>query len=351
MDEELPPNRSGEEKAFVGSMMNLAALDFDEMIKVAAESSTLTRDLLRLEQLPQVIKYYGLRIAHEKYSLLGPDGTLIPSKAGTGLFAYTPLIDSPVGWAFPKVEFAGLEEALRELLRCSEGSTEVSLNPWEVNHESGRIRPFSFSESPSAVFRRDSAIQLPFVNPEVEILTPFFRRRVKSRSFCCSAVAVFDPESSNRVSAVSSDPFGFEIGEGVVKFDREIVVLKRSSLPDAYKLSWFLKNPPTKVDCKPKYDVPLLRIVPDTVFPLKYEFKGGVLSLTLLNLDSLPHTTTVMGSFRVKSARLVNLDGVEEDIVSEFDRVKLVIGRWKIVRVDLEVSPLIEKYLAKRVRA
>lgn len=351
MDEELPPNQSGEEKAFVGSMMNLAALDFDEMIKVAAESSTLTQDLLRLEQLPQVIKYYGLRITHEKYSLLGPDGTLIPSKADTGLFAYTPLIDSPVGWAFPKVEFAGLEEALRELLRCNEGSTEVSLNPWEIKHEGGRIRPFSFSEFSPAVFRRDSTLQLPFVNPEVEILTPFFRRRIKLRSFCCSAVVVFDPESSNRVSAVSSEPFEFEIGEGVVKFDREIIVLKGSSLPDAYKLSWFLKNSPIKVSCKPKYDVPLLRLVPDTVFPLKYEFKGGALSLTLLNLDNLPHTITVIGSFRVRSARLVNLDGVEEDIAIDFDRVKFVVGRWKIVRVNLEVSPLIEKYLAKRAKA
>ena len=350
MDEELPPNRSGEEKAFVGSMMNLTAVDFDEMIKVAAESSSLTPDLLRLEQLPQVIKYYGLHIAHEKYSLVGPDGTLIPSKTNTGLFAYTPLIESPVGWAFPTVEFVGLEEALSELLRCSEGFTEVSLNPWEVKYENARIRPFGFGE-PSASFRRNSSVPLPFVNPEVEILTPFFRKRIKLRDFCCSAVAVFDPESSGRVSAVSGEPFGFEIGEGVVKFDREIVVLKGSSIPDAYKLSWYLKNPSAKVGCKPKYDAPLLRIAPDTVFPLRYAFKGGVLSLTLLNLDNLPHMTTIIGSFRVKSAKLINLDGVEEDITSEFDRVKFVIGRWKIVRVDLEVSPLIEKYLAKRAKA
>ena len=350
MDEELPPNRSGEEKAFVGSMMNLTAVDFDEMIKVAAESSTLTPDLLRLEQLPQIVKYYGLRIAHEKYSLVGPDGTLIPSKTNTGLLAYTPLIDNPVGWAFPKVEFVGLEEALSEFLRCSEGLTEVSLNPWEVKYENAKIKPFSFGET-YANFSRNSSIPLRFVNPEVEILTPFFRRRVKLRDFCCSAVAVFDPESSDRVSAVSGEVFGFKISEGIVKFDRGIVAVKGSSLPDAYKLSWYLKNPSVRVRCKPKYDAPLLRIVPDTVFPLKYEFKEGVLSLVLLNLDNLPHTTTVIGSFRVKSAKLVNLDGVEEDITSEFDRVKFVAGRWKIVRIDLEVSPLIEKYLAKKAKA
>ncbi len=349
MDEELPPIRNGEEKAFVGSMMTLTAVDLDEMIKVAAETSKLTDDLLRLEQLPQIIKYFGLELRHERYNLVGPDGTVIPSEGDRNLYAYTPLIDEPIGWSFPRVEFKGVKEALNELLRCEEGGSTIAFNPWEVKMNGFKIGPFALNVDINSLDAwKTQNTKISYINPNIEILTPFFRRKIKRKEFCCTEVAVFDPDSNERIAAVSDTAFGFRIDEGVISFDREVLVISGSSIPDAYKLAWLLRNPGTEVDCKPKFATYLVRLTPDTVFPLKYEFENGTLSITLVNLDSHPHLVTVMGAFRVRSARLVNLNGESENLNSEFDRVKFVLGRWKIAKLDLEVVPLIEKYLIKK---
>ena len=301
--------------------MTLTAVDFDEMITVAAESSTLDENLLRLEQLPQIIKYFKLKLQHEKYNLVGPDGTTIRSKENTDLYAYTPLIDDPVGWAFPRVSFTGLNEAFHELLRCEEGEASVAVNPWEIKFEDTKIRPFAINP-PLIRLNKSASAKISYVNPEIEILTPFFRRRIRTKEFCCTSVAIFDPDSNNRVIAVSDREFEFTISEGVVKFDREVILLNGFSLPGTYKLAWFLRNSGFRVQCKPKYTTPLIRLTPDVVFPLNYKYESGILTLTLLNLDPLPHIVTVIGSFRIRSAKLIDLDENVDELVTEFDRVK-----------------------------
>jgi len=120
------------------------------------------------------------------------------------------------------------------------------------------------------------------------------------------------------------------------------------SLWEPYKASWFLKNGVKTLICKPKYDVPLIKIVPDTVFPLKVVYEGKELKLDLLNLDDRPHLVNVVGAFRIRNAKLTYLTGEEESLLTEFDRVKFVMGRWKIVKLSLEISKLIEAYLKKK---
>jgi hypothetical protein len=331
--------------------MNLTAVDLDEIIKVAAESGEITRELERLEQLPQILKLYGVKVKSRKYNLRGPDGTEIVFSPDLP-FAETPLADDPVGWAFPKVVFRGLSELVDDTLRCEETGLRsfLTLNPWQVNLGYTSLPPFYLSENdPTRGIPREEKVETRLVKPVFEVLTPLFRRRLKTDEFCCTSVAVVSPESPSRIGLVSDEAFRVELREGWVVTDRPVLVLKGVSLWDLYKASWFLKNGVSETPCKPKYAARLLQITPDSVIPLNYEYKNNTLSLTLLNLDDSPHLVTLIGAFRIRRARVL-YPGEErkEELVSEFDRVKFVIGRWRVVSLELEIAKLIEPYLKKK---
>jgi hypothetical protein len=328
--------------------MSLTAVDLDEMIKVAADRKELTEDLLRLEQLPQVALYYGLKLSYQKLAIIGPDGTVLGDESGRKI--ESPLIDDPVGWEFPRVDFAGLEGLVGDTVGCTEGETiGLTINPWPVALEKSTIRPFHLLKGDNGLsVERVNEIEVGILRPTLEILTPFYRRVVRRKAFCCTSVVIVSPYSSERLGLVSDRAFGFREEDGKIITSVPVLALKGVSLWEPYKASWFLKNGVKTLICKPKYDVPLIKIVPDTVFPLKVVYEGKELKLDLLNLDDRPHLVNVVGAFRIRNAKLTYLTGEEESLLTEFDRVKFVMGRWKIVKLSLEISKLIEAYLKKK---
>jgi hypothetical protein len=320
----------------------------------------LKEEDLMVEQLPLFLSLSRPDEISWRYraEIVGPDGTSIMvngEEVDGELLVETPVAVTQLPWEFPKIGAESLSLMISYLIPNTEGESFFNPSPWaakvkvedmELSMEAGEI-----SSSPKQTKRKDSFHELKlrtgFYNPTFHFQNPLFvnySKEVTGRS------TWFSVESCGKAIALASpSPITLEHDLAHLRAEsrEEIVVLRGKNWKEVkpYRISWSMKNPPVKLDVKPVFNLSLYTLEPSSVVPMLMKFEEGKLKLTLVNMSD----NAVMANFRV-AARVTQakvLYPAEEEIVPEFNVVKVPIRRWGLVHLELSLRPLLEGLLKR----
>jgi len=367
--------------------MSLTAYDkIDELIKVAADfpikqidEIELTDELLYIDQLPQLLKLFrGRRIKWNLRSkIVGPDGTVVEVEGSEiqkePMLIGTPIKRVPLGWFIPKIRDEEFKQLVHDLIPCKEGESNLNPSMWqrlevERRGEGGdkylvyKLAPGEISESLSILREREKneitsfhegsiILNTNMYNPTFYYLNPFFINSTqdleigRSNFFCLSL--------DTTVSIISDNPFIMNFKHGIFRAEgSKFLVLKTRSWKESkpHLISWDLRNPVIRVDCKPPFKISLYKIEPPWALPFYISYINGRLRLGLVNLseDDMIFTFSIAG--RISYAKVLGADGSEiESLNAEFDRVKIPIRRFGILFIEIGVRRLLENFLRRKM--
>ncbi|BDC19905.1 hypothetical protein [Acidianus sp. HS-5] len=354
MDEELPPNPKDDEKAFVGPIMLDFSLPFANIKSIKIEDEDLN-----IEQLPQLLKLYNAKEILWKYRarIIGVDGSEIVTEGDIPkepFIILTPLHIKSIPWSFIKINKSTLINLIKDLIPCSEGEGYFNPSPWDrkllIDKKWYYLHAGELTEKISIQtqgYEITDKIESNFYNPKFYFLNPFYieesRKPINSSSF-------ISLQSDYALSLISSDPFNIKFDLGKIEIESEnpvyIIKSKRWNEAKPARISWDLKNNVINLDCKPKYNVSLYKLEPSSVIPLYLDYKDNELFLILENFSNDDIISTMIFSARIESAIA---DG--EELVTEFDRVRIPIRRWGIKNIRIKLRKLIEPYLKRKIIA
>jgi len=356
MDEELPPNPRDDEKAFVGPSMINFSIPFANI-----DTVKLSDEDLNIAQLPQLLKLSNAKKVLWKYKakIIGVDGSEILAEGEDiikGPFVVlTPLEINAIPWSFTKINEKSLINLVKDLIPCDEGEGYFNPSPWDrkalIDEKWYYFRPGEITEKlniPTQGYELAGyKIESNFYNPKFYFLNPFY---IEESRYPIDTSSFVSLQSDTALSIISSDPFNikFNLGKIEIESERQVYVIKSRRWKEIKpaRISWDLKNNIIRLDCKPKYNVSIYKIEPSSVIPLYFDYKNGELLLILENFSDDDVISTLIFSGRIDSA---TADG--EELVTEFDRVRIPIRKWGIKNVKIKIRRLIEPYLRRKIIA
>ncbi len=355
MDEELPPSPKDDEKAFVGPIMLDFSLPFTTIRSIKIEDEDLN-----IEQLPQLLKLHNVKEVLWRYNakIIGVDGSEIFTKGDTPkdpLIVLTPLEIKAIPWSFIKINENTIINLINDLIPCNEGEGYFNPSPWDrivsINNKWYRLHAGELTEKINIQSQgyelAEYRIESNFYNPKFYFLNPFYIEKSRNPISTSSFISL---QSDYALSLISSDPFNINFNLGKIEIESKnpvyIIKSKRWNEVKPARVSWDLKNNVINLHCKPKYNVSLYRVEPSSIIPLYIDYKDGEIFMILENFSDEDVISTIIFSARIESAIA---DG--EELITEFDRVRIPIRKWGIKNIRIKIRRLIEPYLKRKIIA
>ncbi|BCU68582.1 hypothetical protein HS7_20190 [Sulfolobales archaeon HS-7] len=342
-------------------MMSLIAIE--DMIEAVATDTPITNleeikleDFdLNVDQLPLILLENGINeIFWERNAIIiGPDGSRIRSLGqGDLIKVRTPVSPSSIPWKIPKLDKTALTELVEYLLPVREGQSYLNPAPWDTDFarldrslyafRAGEIST-NLRESEEKLEADEISITTPFYNPEIRFQNPLF---IQTNRIYNGRTSWLEIKLDNEgIFAASESLMEYEFVRGTLHLSgKDLVVKKYDKYPQDSPLrtAWSLSNEIIELDFEPKASYQLFSLIPSSVIPIHLSFVGGNVKLKLLNLSGSP----VIAELRI-AARILKASVNNEEIIPEFDTIKVPIRRWGIAKVEMKVVRIVESLLKK----
>ncbi|BBD72618.1 hypothetical protein HS1genome_1007 [Sulfodiicoccus acidiphilus] len=321
----------------------------------------LTDEDLKLEQLPLILTQLSPREVTWKYGgeLLGPDGTRVKVRGEGNYVIRTPVNRSPIPWSFPELDPNHFRLLVRDLIPCREGEAILNPSPWRrkwvENGESVIMEPGEITEAPKkkdhgiAFLDGEVKISTNFYNPLIYYQNPYY---VNYGEKIGGPSTWFSVELENALLLASAHPIHIQLERGVLLASSKGKIASWSGLnwkeAKPFQVSWDMQNEPVSVECVPPSPISIYRLEPSTVIPVHLEYRGGELTMGLLNLSDSPVMSKLTVIARILEASTLGPTGQEmEKLFPELDTLRIPIRRWGVVFFRARLKKLLNVFLRK----
>ncbi|MCY0859506.1 MAG: hypothetical protein OWQ54_03660 [Sulfolobaceae archaeon] len=341
-------------------------------VKQRLEEIRLEDKDLNVEQIPQIIHLFHPNKISWKLPLVleGPDGTQInieSSSSSNVFYGRAPINKNPIGWMLKKNNQEVFKNLLQHLLPCKEGSSYFNPSPWNLysflDDKLVRSEPGYVSQKINEVSNENIALILDnktltithnFLNPKLYIINPFYIQEFDNfeGKFTSSGFSV---ELQETISFVSDGLMEVEVKKGEMIIHNKgsrLVKIKGENWKENKILQflWNLINEVFTVDCTIEKPISLYEIIPYSVIPITINFvEDKLLYIILFNASDSPVFATFRIAAKIEKAFITDIYGSEiEQILSEFDRIKIPMKRWGILPLKLEILKIPERLILRR---